>query len=363
MSALMISESSVGVLSFGIAILLLDALDISLPRGDSVGVAGSLVAAMMLAVGPWWALATGVVSAIIVQGSRAASPDHEHSIGEVWVRLVASAIAVGVSLVLEQTNAVPPLMATVVVPIVFLLTEVCARQAALAMTSGRSLWRLIEGNLIRRASLFAAQVSIAALTTILHETMGAWALVPVMALLILIRQSYAMLLEIRETYHTTIAVLIDAAESPEPGRAGHSERVAEIAREIGGKCGLRAEELERLSYAALLHDVDGIAGTNAALSSNGRASSIVSEVRFLADVVPVLQVIDGLPSANYSERDILCGLIVALASDVDSAARPQVHLAHIAPHVSRVVPLAPPRVKARVVSAALELGYSLPAID
>lgn len=354
---------SVSVLAFAFAVLILDAFDISLPRGDSVGVAGSLVAAMILCVSPLWAFAAGVLSAMLVQNPWLASSDREKAINEVSVRFIAGVMAVGAFLLVGRWGAAPRLVATVVTPVVFLLTEIIARQATLVTPNGCSLWRLVEGNLTRQSLLLAAEVSIAALTAILYESLGVWTLVPVMALLTLIRQSYAMLLEVRETYHTAISVLIEAAESPEPGRAGHSERVAEIAHKIGCRCGLRVEDLERLSYAALLHDVDGIAGDSVPLSSTGSASRIVSDVGFLANVVPILQVVDGLPGVNHSERDVLCGLIVALASDVDAAARPEVHLAHIAPHVSRVAPLVPSKVKARVVAAAVELGYSLPAID
>ena len=43
--------------------------------------------------------------------------------------------------------------------------------------------------------------------------MGSWSLIPVVALLLLMRQSYALFLDIRETYRTTVEVLVEAAES------------------------------------------------------------------------------------------------------------------------------------------------------
>ena len=204
----------------------------------------------------------------------------------------------------------------------------------------------------------------AALTVILFESMWIWALVPVLALLMLIRQAYATLLEIRETYHTTISVLVDVAESPEPGRKGHSERVAEIARAIGSGCGLRTAELERLSYAALLHDVHGIADTAPRQGETpGYSADVVSEVGFLSDVVPILHVLDGRPTESASERDLLSALIVALASDVDMAASKDTAAAHGEPMIKRIGGIVPLRLKAKVVSAAVSLGYSVPAID
>ncbi len=88
--------------------------------------------------------------------------------------------------------------------------------------------------------------------------MGAYSLIPVVALLFLIRQSYAMLQDIRELYRTTVEVLVEAAEAQDVRRVGHAERTASIARTIGTHMGLASGQIERISYAALLHDVDAI---------------------------------------------------------------------------------------------------------
>ena len=48
--------------------------------------------------------------------------------------------------------------------------------------------------------------------------MGPWSLIPVVALLLLMRQSYALFLDIRETYRTTVEVLVEAAESQDDRR-------------------------------------------------------------------------------------------------------------------------------------------------
>ena len=260
-----------GAIAFAAAILLLDAYTISMPRGDSIGVSGSLVAACILCIGPWWGLAAGTASVCLVQATKQWRSG-DGSLNEVWVRAASALAAIGAwSLMYQEADWIQSVM-IVLVPAAFLLSEIAARQAAMSWSSGRSFRRLIAGNFSRQALLFASEVSVAALTYVLFSAgeMVAWALLPVLPLLLLIRQSYAMLLEIRETYHTTFSVLIDVAESPEPGRAGHSERVAEIARSIGAKCGLTTQELERLSYAALLHDISCIADSDAQ-TAPGRA--------------------------------------------------------------------------------------------
>ena len=79
------------------------------------------------------------------------------------------------------------------------------------------------------------------------------------ALLLLMRQSYVLFLDIRETYRTTVEVLVEAAESQDSRRAGHSDRTAVLARSIAMGCGLSASEVELIGYAALLHDIGELA--------------------------------------------------------------------------------------------------------
>jgi len=188
----------------------------------------------------------------------------------------------------------------------------------------------------------------------------------VVALLLLIRQSYAVLLETQETYRTTVEVLVEAAESQDPRRAGHAERTAEIARRIGVNLGLTFSQVELIGYAALLHDVDAIA-SDASDSSTvhaGRSSAMFDGVKYFSDVLPVLRLCDGIAAAHdeLSEQDLTGAMIVALASDADAANHPQVELAHSGPAVSRVAPLVSAAIKAKVVSSALSLGYKTPAV-
>lgn len=355
-----------GVLGFALGILFLDAFDISLPRGDSVGVTGALIAAALLLddLGPQWALILGVSSISLVQLVRYSRGHEGASWYEVWIRLGSTLTAIGTYALLRPYGGWVGASNIVVIPAVLLLSELAARQAALSLKSGRSLKRLLAGNLSRQGLLFASEVSVAALTVILYGSMGVWSLIPVLALLVLIRQSYAMLLEIRETYHTTVSVLVEAAELPEPGRQGHSERVAEIARSIGSRCGLSAVELERLSYAALLHDVHGISDSAYTAAERGSSSEVVQEVGFLSEVIPILRVVDGGPiDGSQADKDLLSGFIVALASDVDSVTRKEVADAHHQAALPRVAATIPPRLKAKAVSAAVSLGLPVPAID
>ena len=65
---------------------------------------------------------------------------------------------------------------------------------------------------------------------------------------------------------------------------------------------------------------------------------------------------------DYTDGYLTTAMLVALASDVDVASNDSAALAHSGSSVARVAAVVPPPVKARVVSAALELGYQTPAV-
>ena len=61
-----------------------------------------------------------------------------------------------------------------------------------------------------------------------------------------------------------------AVDSMSPWTAGHSERVAALAMEIGHEMGLRSDEIDILHRGGLLHDVGKIGVPSAVLEKPGR---------------------------------------------------------------------------------------------
>jgi hypothetical protein len=358
-------------LLFALAILLLDMFDIALPRGDMLGVGSALCAAALMILGP---LQGAIVSLCVVPIAAALRPG---SVSRAGMTVLASGRAAGLltgTLVWIGVSSAPQpavrYAGAAVCAAAFLLADLFVSQFSMAVSTGRPLGRLVRGSLNMQAPLLAAQLSAAVLAVITWGEMGAWSLVPVTALLLLIRQSYAMLLDVRETYRTTVEVLVEAAEAQDARRAGHSERAAAIARAIGMKVGLPANEVERISYAALLHDVDALAGEAASHDSAGtpqspgRSSAVVEEATFFEDVVSVVRICDGdgVEARQADESDLTAALIVALASDADAAEYPDVLRAHCGSAVDRVAGFVPSSTKALVVGAALSLGYQTPAV-
>lgn len=64
--------------------------------------------------------------------------------------------------------------------------------------------------------------------------------------------------KLKNIYKSTIKTLVYAIDAKDPYTAGHSERVTYYSLEIGKKINLDTQSLERLEFAAILHDVGKI---------------------------------------------------------------------------------------------------------
>ena len=122
--------------------------------------------------------------------------------------------------------------------------------------------------------------------------------------LIVARQVYQRYIQLREAYADVVRSLIGVLEAKDPYTRGHSERVAAYALAVARRLGLDSATLERLEYAALLHDLGKIAITRAILiKPTGltdeeyaaikqhplRGAEIVSRIPSLGDIVPYVR--------------------------------------------------------------------------
>ncbi|MGV8083160.1 MAG: HD domain-containing protein [Coriobacteriia bacterium] len=337
-----------------LALTLLDSLDIRLPRGDSIGVGGSLCAAALFLLGVHVAVPLCIVTPFF--GYFA----HGHRQGlslkkTLLVRSVALAFSAGCFALLARVHSFWPIPA-LVVPIVFLLAELGTAQLSSARGDLHEYFRLLWASLREQAPILAAEWSAALLLLLIYKGMGPWSLILVVALLLLIRQSYSLLLNVRETYRATIEVLVEAAEAQDEWRVGHAERSATIARKIGAHLGLSGSQLELVSYASLLHDIGAIGDDAGSLSThNTKSTVVVREVDFLTNVMPVLEICEGTSSDSTTENHQLIAMIVAVASDADMI---EVGLIQFATATSAVKPHVTPTLGSRVLRAASALSYA-----
>ena len=97
------------------------------------------------------------------------------------------------------------------------------------------------------------------------------AVVPLLVVPILIaRRTFASYLELRTAQEQTIETLILALEAKDRYTAGHAQRVAMFSEYVGTELGFGPSRLERLRYAALMHDIGKLIVPNQILNKPGR---------------------------------------------------------------------------------------------
>jgi len=97
------------------------------------------------------------------------------------------------------------------------------------------------------------------------------AVVPLLLVPILIaRRSFASYLELQASQEQTIETLILALEAKDPYTSGHARRVAMFAGYVGEELGFGPRRMERLRYAALMHDIGKLIVPNQLLNKPGR---------------------------------------------------------------------------------------------
>lgn len=347
---------------FAVGIFVLGYFDIWLPRGDAFGVSGALSVGALLILEQTGlavtAIVLGTVGALLARPSDSRFSHVVHAAAAELAGVVAATSVILLSSPVLGAMAVGGLAATA-----YLLVELVVRQALAAVRSRRSFGQLVMGNLRTQWPLLASQVSSVLLLVVIYDSMGDWSLVLVTVLLLLIRQSYALLWGIRETYRATVEVLVEAAEGGNSRLRGHAERTAYIAREIAHGCGLGSRDVERISYAALLHDVDAL-GSGTGEGHHRRSSELLEGVGLFRDVVSILEVQDGsIGRQAPRERDLLAAYIVALASDLDMRRTPQLRDLGHGNAAEQLATLVPAQAKARAAATAIRLGYGVPALS
>lgn len=151
-------------------------------------------------------------------------------------------------------QAVPHIFAVVV----FLLVNTLAVAAVVGLAEGKSIIRLwYEGNI---AGVVYDVVAIFVVYGFARAYVdwGGWGVLVLCALIIGLRLTYQSKHQLETTNKELLELFVQTVEFRDPYTSGHSQRVRRFSRIIAEVIGLPAKEIERISKAALLHDVGKI---------------------------------------------------------------------------------------------------------
>jgi len=88
--------------------------------------------------------------------------------------------------------------------------------------------------------------------------------------LLVARRAFASYLELKAGQEQTIETLILALEAKDRYTAGHAQRVAQFCEYVGAEFSFGQRRMERLRYAALMHDIGKLVVPNQLLNKPGR---------------------------------------------------------------------------------------------
>jgi hypothetical protein len=313
-------------IAFLVALWVVGAFDVWLPRGDYAEMGGALVIAAAVLLHPLLALSAAVGSRALVFVTRRPREKLWRVLEDVSRRVLLLTLGnfvffrIGGSAALKAGSAsdlLPRAGLVAIVVLGYLALDMVLTQWGASLRLGAPFTPLLVGNLRLGGLVGTAQFSAAILAVLTYRTMGILGLVIVVGLLLVMRRSFSLLVDIRNAYRSTVEALARAIEAHDPRRRGHAERVASLATETARLLGQHGRELEALTYAALLHDL-GRLDADAEGADKGSAA-VLEAVTFLASAVPILRIIDaaGDLEASQTEDDLVSAYIIARMSEFD----------------------------------------------
>jgi hypothetical protein len=174
---------------------------------------------------------------------------------------------------------------------------------ALSLSEGRRLATVADELWLGDLQIYPFAI-VGVLLGDLYVEVGAWIIPLFVAPILIARTAFASYLELRRAQEATLSTLIRALEAKDRYTAGHVERVARFAELVGEAFEFRPRRMQRLRYAALMHDIGKLVVPNQILNKPGRLTAaeydemrrherasveLLSRIDFLAPVAPSVE--------------------------------------------------------------------------
>lgn len=274
-------------------------LSIQLPQGDRVRMTlmVGLVGLLLRGVDELMAaLLVACIVDIVYRYLQGEGDTVRQSVGDAIRSMAVLAVMSFVQLYIDPTEMMTlggdgPLVAVIVTGVIFAALDVLTLAVQQWLSGGAPVAEGIVLLIRPLGSVYMVHIAMAAVAIRVHPSLGSWGLGTALLLTLILQNSFNLYLRIRRGYTQTIEALAHAAELDRPEDAGHARRVADLAVSVGRQMGLSSDELEKVGYAALLHDIGriGYEQPEADVEHPDRGAEIVSEIPFLEGVGPLIK--------------------------------------------------------------------------
>src|SRR5438552_4313568 len=176
------------------------------------------------------------------------------------------------------------------------------------VVEGTSSWREVLGGLLPSGAEVLPFAVLGFLLGRLYLSLGPAVMLLIIVPILIAREMYAAYMSVKESHDETVQLLIRALEQKDPYTAGHAERVAIYAGYVGEELDFMPARMERLRFAALMHDIGKLVVPNQLLNKPGKLTEDeFARVRIHEGVsVQMLSHIDFLrPIASHAHSDAM----------------------------------------------------------
>lgn len=274
-------------------------LSIRLPQGDRVRITLMVGLVGLLLRGIDELMAALLVACVIDVVYRYLQGDGDavrQSVVDAVRSMAVLAVMSFVQLYIDPTDMMTlagdgPLVAVIVIGVIFAALDVLTLAVQQWLSGGAPVAEGIVLLMRPLGSVYMVHIAMAAVAIRVHPSLGSWGLGTALLLTLILQNSFNLYLRIRRGYTQTIEALAHAAELDRPDDTGHARRVAGLAVSVGRQMGLASDELEKVGYAALLHDIGriGYEQPEADVEHPDRGAEIVSGIPFLEGVGPLIK--------------------------------------------------------------------------
>jgi protein phosphatase len=193
---------------------------------------------------------------------------------------------VGVDLI-DMPGGIPMILTA---GLFYLLVELGFALLGEALNGGkrtpRSLFEVVRDDVLVHGPVLAGGIVLGVLR--LH--MGPLTAIPFVLIMVLAGHASGVLDRSRRGHRVTVRTLMSAVDAADPITRGHSYRIAKVCTRVARRLGYTEGEIEKLEYAALLHDIGRTALQHDLLAKRGKLTreehfAVRTHTRIGADMV------------------------------------------------------------------------------
>ncbi len=341
-------------LAFSFLTFLAENFYIKLPhRGSSVSVSSTITISSLIIFGPLIGATTALFNAIVWRDIKDRTPTYwwlfNGSQGSLSAG-VAGLVYIQFGRLLHgsegfvRSDFPSMLLPIFLVALTFFIVNTSLVSITISLAESISPIAIWRANTVWAIPNYFSLMPLALAFAQIYMSTGMIGLVLMFIPLLVARQTFQVYGKLKNTYMETVKALVVALEAKDPYTKGHSERVSQLSEKIGRLLKLGEEDLEKLRYAGVLHDIGKIGTAKYILRKPGKLSEeeysrvkrhpetgalILREIKLLENVIPAVfhhhEQYDGSGYADgFSGEEIpLLARILSVADSYDAMTSPR----------------------------------------